>query len=153
MLLLCAVCAVEAAQPAGVPGAGNGGGAGGNNYCEIVVTRNGTIAPNVGATVLSSDGVGGLSGAAQVTATNSSFSLVAEAPSGFAIGPAGASQDVIFAATVSGSGATSFLQEPGNVPIRLKRGTTQVEAGLRASRLAGAFPAGHYRADLVLRCE
>lgn len=126
---------------------------GGNNYCEIIVTRNGTIAPNVGASVLSSSGAGGLSGTAQITTTNASFSLVAETPAGFALGPVGGSQDVVFAASVSGSGATTFLQQPGNVPVRLKRGTTQVDAGLTASRLAGAFPAGHYRADLVLRCE
>lgn len=123
------------------------------NYCQIIVTRNGTMTPNVGATGLSSRNAGGLSGAAEVTASNASFALVAEAPAGFAIGPAGASQDVVFAAAISGSGSTSFLEMPGNTPVRLKRGVTVVEAQLTATRLSGALPAGHYRADMVLRCE
>jgi hypothetical protein len=152
VLLLVAVPA-QAAQT------GNSGisdaavGKGNTNYCEIIVTRNGMLVPNVGATVLGSANPGGLSGAAEVTATNSSFSLTAETPIGFAIGPVGASQDVTFSATVSGNGATAFLAEPGNIPVRIKKGTTSIEANLTATRISGAFPAGHYRADMILRCE
>ncbi len=150
---------VFVAAPAQVALAANAGisdaaaGKGNTNYCEIIVTRNGMLVPNVGATVLGSGNPGGLAGAAEVTATNSSFSLTAETPIGFAIGPVGASQDVTFTATVSGNGATAFLAEPGNVPIRIKKGTTSIEANLTATRISGAFPAGHYRADMILRCE
>ena len=121
-------------------------------FCQIIVTRNGVLMQNVDATALASANAAGQAGAADVTTSNASFDLVAEAPSGFALKPAG-NQDAVFTSSLSGRGATSFFDQPGNRRVRLKKGTTSIDVNLTAKKLNGSFAAGHYRADLTLRCE
>ena len=122
-------------------------------FCEIIVTRNGTLVQNVDATELGSATGAGLAGAATVTTSNASYDLVAEAPSGFAVMPATGNQGTVFSSSLSGRGATTFFDQPGNRRTRLKKGTTNIEVNLSAKKLSGSFAAGNYRADLTLRCE
>jgi len=125
----------------------------GNQTCIIAVSNGGAIAPNPEATELSSRGFGGAPGKAEIFTSTGSFSLVADAPLGFAMAPTGGNDDVSFSVSISGFGVTSFSDQPGRIPVRLKNGQTSVEANLVAKRASGFFPSGHYRAELVLRCE
>ena len=45
------------------------------------------------------------------------------------------------------------LLTPGENRVKLKRGKTDLEINFQAKKLSGSFPAGQYRADVVLRCE
>lgn len=121
--------------------------------CTIIVGDNGTLKANPGATTLSSSNAGGRSGSAIVSATNSSYELVVDAPFGFSFQPAGGSENTTFSASMSAAGATQFASVPSGVSRRIKRGQTEVTVDFAAKRNAGSFPAGNYTATVVLRCE
>jgi hypothetical protein len=122
-------------------------------FCQIVITQNGRLAPNVGATKLTSMGYAGEAARAEVTTTNGSYYASIDRPNGFAIAPNGGNADVQFASFLSGSGKTNFADTPGTERVKLKNGLTKLNINLEVSKQRGAFASGHYRADLTLRCE
>jgi hypothetical protein len=122
-------------------------------YCEIVLFSGGTMRPSPDNTELTSSSFGGVSGRAQVVATNSSYKISIDDPMGFASAPPGADDGTIFSTSYSGTGDTSFSRTAGNIPVNIKNGTTNVEVDLTALKNNDAFPAGTYSASLTLRCE
>ena len=122
-------------------------------FCQIIVTRNGTMMQNVGSTRLSSQINPAMPGMADVTTSNGSYYLSVDRPSGFSIAPSGGSDDVEFSTQFSGSGKTDFALTPGDSRVKLKNGLTNVESHLEARKLRWSFKAGNYRATMILRCE
>ena len=122
-------------------------------FCQIIVTRNGTMMQNVGSTKLSSQINPAMPGTADVTTSNGSYYLSVDRPSGFSIAPSGGSDDVEFSTLFTGSGKTDFALTPGDSRVKLKKGLTNVEVHLEARKLRGSFKAGNYRATVILRCE
>jgi hypothetical protein len=122
-------------------------------FCQIVITQNGRLAPNVGATKLTSLGFAGEAARAEVTTTNGSYYASIDRPNGFAVSPNGGNADVVFASFLSGTGKTNFADTPGTERVKLKNGKTNLNINLEVSKQRGAFASGHYRADLTLRCE
>lgn len=122
-------------------------------FCQIVVSQNGTLFQNVGSTKLTSLINPGMPGLADVTTSNGSYYLSVDRPSGFSIAPQGGNDDVEFSTQFTGHGATNFGLSPGDSRVKLKNGLTNVEVHLEARKLRGAFKAGHYRATVILRCE
>ena len=121
--------------------------------CQIVILSNGRLAPNVGATKLSSLGHSGEPGRADITTSNGSFYVSVDEPLGFAQSPQGGNNDIIFATWMAGHGKTSFGDTPGQNRVKLKNGLTNMEIGLEVIKQNGAFPTGRYQAELTLRCE
>jgi hypothetical protein len=122
-------------------------------FCQIVVSQNGTLFQNVGSTKLSSLINPGMPGLADVTTSNGSYYVSVDRPSGFSIAPQGGSDDVEFSTQFTAHGATNFGLSPGDSRMKLKNGLTNVEVHLEARKLRGAFRAGHYKATVILRCE
>jgi hypothetical protein len=122
-------------------------------FCQIVIMQNGRLAPNAGATKLSSMGYSGEAARVDVTTSNGSYYASIDRPNGFAVAPNGGNADVVFASYLSGSGKTSFADTPGTERVKLKNGKTNLSINLEVSKQRGAFASGHYRADLTLRCE
>jgi hypothetical protein len=126
---------------------------GGNQFCAVIVSSDGQLAPSPEADELSSTSYGGRAGQAEVVASNSSYTLAIDAPLGFSLAPSGANDSLVMKASYSGFGATSFSMTPGNIPVRLKQGSTTLSINLEATKTNSLFPAGQYRAEIVLRCE
>lgn len=125
----------------------------GNQTCAVIIGNGGVLAATPEAMELSSRSFGGAPGSAEVVTDTGSFSLQIDTPLGFSNAPAGGNDGVTFHASYSGFGVTSFSETPGNIPVRLKNGQTSIQAHLWATRTSSPFPAGQYRAELVLRCE
>lgn len=123
------------------------------NSCTILVGGAGTLVANASRDALSSDFPGGIPGTAMIITTNASFSFFYEAPDSFALQPSSFSGTAMFKGTVSGNGATDFMNVAAGQGIRLKRGTTNVAASLTASMQGSAFASGQYTTMAVLRCE
>ena len=122
-------------------------------FCQIVITQNGVLAANAGATKLTSQGYAGEAARAEITTSNGSYYASVDRPNGFSSSPNGGNADVVFATYISGSGKTGFADTPGDSRVKLKNGLTKLEVNLEASKQKGAFASGHYRADITLRCE
>lgn len=122
-------------------------------FCQVIVRQHGALHQNVDATELSSTASMGLAGRAEVSTSNSSYYVGLDTPLGFSMVPNGGNGNVQFKTAFSGSGATSFFSTPGENRVKLKRGKTDLEVNFQAKKLSGSFPAGQYRADVVLRCE
>jgi hypothetical protein len=118
-----------------------------------MVRSDGQLAASPEGNELSSASYGGRAGQAEVFASGDSYMLTMDAPLGFSLAPSGANDSVAMKASYSGFGATSFSATPGNIPVRLKAGLTTISADLVARKISGLFPAGPYRAELMLRCE
>jgi hypothetical protein len=129
------------------------GGGNGNQFCAIMVNSHGQLMPSPEQGELSSMAYGGRPGQIEVVASNSSFSLSIDNPLGFSLSPVGGNDSTMIRTSFSGYGATNFSDVPGNMPVRLKNGSTSVVAQLVATKNGGMFPAGQYRAELTLRCE
>ncbi len=129
------------------------GGAKGNQFCAIMVNSHGQLSPSPEQAELSSIAYGGRPGQVEVVASTGSFSLSIDTPLGFSLAPVGGNDSTVIKASFSGYGSTNFSDVPGNVPVRLKPGATNVVAQLVATKNGGMFPAGQYRAELTLRCE
>jgi hypothetical protein len=142
--LVMLVAAVVTTTPAG---------AANKQACTIIVGDEGILKPSVDLTALSSKGIGGRAGEATITATNSSYSVVVESPYGFTMAPPDGAANTIFDATISGRGATDFFEVSDQIPVRIKRGTTALSINLTATKLAGNFTSGNYRAETTIRCE
>jgi hypothetical protein len=129
------------------------GGSGGNQFCAIIIGSHGQLSPSPEQAELSSMAYGGRPGRIEVVTTNSSYSLSVDTPLGFSLSPVGGNDATVITTSFSGFGSTNFSDVPGNVPVRLKHGATNVVAQLVATKNGGMFPAGQYRAELTLRCE
>lgn len=126
---------------------------GANQFCAVVIGSDGLLASSPEADELSSVSYGGRAGQAEVVASNSSYTLSIDRPLGFSLAPIGANDSVVIKTSFSGFGATSFSATPGNIPVRLKQGSTTLSINLEATKTSSLFPAGQYRAEIVLRCE
>lgn len=123
------------------------------HYCQIMVIQPGALSPSFTGNKLSSKLPGGHPGFANVTATRSSYKIVAEAPMAFTNMPSNGGDGVRFRAIYSATGNTNFGRTRGGVARKIKRGHTRIKTHLTAKRLAGSFPQGHYSAQITLRCE
>lgn len=121
--------------------------------CTIIVLNGGTIRPNIDSTTLTSKEAGAYAGTAVVKTTRNRFRLQVQTPLGFTSMPSGGSDNVVFASTFMGHGATNFSERPGENSKRLKKGRTRIEAHFLAKKTTGSFVAGHYSGVLTLRCE
>ncbi len=126
---------------------------GGNQFCAVIVSSDGQLGVSPEANELSSVSYGGRAGQAEVVASNNSYTLSMDPPLGFSLAPVGGNDSLIMKTSFSGFGATSFSSTPGNIPVRLKQGSTNVSANLVATKTTSLFPPGQYRAEIVLRCE
>ena len=122
-------------------------------YCSISISEDGQLFTSPDSSQLSSQGFGGRPGRAQIATNRRKFRISIDPPFGFTVAPNGGNNGVIFTTYMSGSGATNFTNRPGGNSRRLKRGVTTITADLVADRSGQPFPAGQYRAELVLRCE
>jgi len=125
----------------------------GAHYCEIILTRGGSIKENYDHVTISSKIAGGKSGIANVTATKSSYSLHLDVPTAFSSAPSRGSDDTVFTGYYSGTGNTNFAEKTHKFSTRLKRGQSRISTHLVAKRSSGTFPQGTYAAELTLRCE
>ena len=121
--------------------------------CVVTVGTPGTLAANPGFTVLGSQEAGGAPGTATLLTTGSSFSLSADAPSGFSAGPGSANTNTTFAASYSASGDNVIPSTPGTTATSLGSGSTNVSINMAATKTSGTFEAGAYEATVILRCE
>lgn len=124
-----------------------------NHSCTIIIVNGGSIRPNIENNILSSKMAGANAGTAIVKTTRNRFRLQIQTPLGFTSMPPNGSDNVIFASTFSGQGATNFSERPGENSKRLKKGRTRIKAHLLAKKMSGSFEAGHYSGVLTLRCE
>ncbi|MGF1545267.1 MAG: hypothetical protein ACFB00_12350 [Parvularculaceae bacterium] len=120
--------------------------------CIVVVGTPGLLQPNAQSNALSSAETGGLPGLATVTATSADFDLEVDPPVAFASAPAGAETNAAFAASYSAAGATNATDTPAGAPTSLGFGVTAVTVNASATKSAGAFPAGAYQLETVVRC-
>ncbi|MEO0544707.1 MAG: hypothetical protein AAFY99_12910 [Pseudomonadota bacterium] len=141
------------AAPALLMGAPSHALAQNNQSCSLLILEDGTLAPNVGNTTLSSKNQRGRAAEVRVSATNSSYSIYIDKPLGFVVAPPGGNDNMQLSVTYSGRGKTDFLEKPSNESTRIKRGDTDLKIDLTATRFAGAFPGGDYRAGVTVRCE
>lgn len=127
--------------------------------CTIVVNAPGRMVPNPAIDTLSSAAPGGSSASATVTTYNllcsifgllNCYEISVVPPAAFQSAPAGGDAGVAFTGSYSVSGGSLLL---GLIPTRLFNGTYSVGIDLVATRAAGVFPAGEYRAVTTLRCE
>lgn len=124
-----------------------------SNTCSITVVDAGTLATNVGQTVLGSEETGGAAGTATIVTTSAAYSISADAPSAFTNAPTGGNTNVTFAANYSASGASSIGQTDGGTATGLSTGSYDVNVNMAATKSTGSFPSGSYDATVVLRCE
>ena len=111
--------------------------------------------------VLSSTLGDGSQGSISLLAAGNDFDLTIAAPTDWTADPADfggtAPPTTTFAATYSASGATEFsgTNTGGSTPTShdLTNGATTIVIDLEASVTANDFPAGIYRADVVVTCE
>jgi hypothetical protein len=120
-----------------------------SNTCAITVGSAGTMTPNVGQTVLSSENAGGSAGTASIVTTSAAYQVSLNAPTGFNAGSPAAPSS--FAAKYSTTGASTYTDQTGANP--LATGTTAVNVHLAATKTTGSFATGTYSATVVLRCE
>ena len=136
--------------------------------CSISLINPGTLASNVGNTILGSKETGGVAGSAVVTSrkhTRASgtrgprFRVSFEPPSSFTSAPATGNDNVVFSTRMSGTAVgrgTTFGERNGTNSRQLRRGgtdNTRITAHLIATKSTGTFAAGTYQAEGVLRCE
>lgn len=126
--------------------------------CTVVVGATGQLRNNPAITVLGSTQAGGSSATATVTASSvlcsvlnllDCYSVSTPAPAGFAAAPGNYSSAVFSTVFRLGMGP----DRPGNTPFRVSNGTYQMQVDLTATSTGGIFPAGPYRAEVIVRCE
>ncbi len=123
------------------------------HFCQILVLNPGVLAPSADFLELSSKQAGGSAGIAELTATNGSFWLSTDAPTGFTTMPTGGDTGVVFSSTYQTSGDTTTPETPGTTSTKLKRGVTQASVHMIANRSGSVFPAGNYSGEVTVRCE
>jgi hypothetical protein len=130
-----------------------GAAAASKHYCSIVLGSPGTISPSVDLVQLSSKVSGGAPATASITTTNGSFRVIYELPGAFLNMPGGQVPAASFSGDLDAWGATSLSQLPAGSEGKLKKGITDISMSLTAATAGGAFPAGYYAAESILRCE
>jgi len=127
--------------------------------CTIVIGPSGTMVPNPAITALSSKLAGGSAARATVTMNSlvcivlgliDCYSVSAPPPASFAASPGGGGTGVAFTSTYRIDGGGEIA---GSTATKRRNGTYDVTVDLVATRAAGVFPAGDYRAEVTLRCE
>lgn len=121
--------------------------------CVLTLGTPGTLGANADFSQLSSKNAGGAAGTVTALATGTGFQLSAIAPSSFSVAPTGGDDNVSFSASYEANGATSVGEVLGTVTSALNFGLTNVNVNLAANKSAGAFPAGAYTAEVIVRCE
>lgn len=121
--------------------------------CTIIVGNPGLLRQNADTSRLSSTFAGGRAAQAQLIATNSRYRASVDTPTGFSVFPNGGSFNTHFKASFSSSGASNFFSTAHSIEQKVKKGVSNVEVHLTASRFDGSFPAGNYAANVTLRCE
>lgn len=121
--------------------------------CQILISSQGQLGTRFDGKVLGSREPGGLSGYADVSATNSSYRIALDGPYGFSQSPNGGGDNVIYSSSFSGYGATNFAETPGTISVKLKRGNSRITVDAKAEKTSNVFPAGYYGMQVTLRCE
>lgn len=121
--------------------------------CVLTVGTPGILAANADYSALSSSAAGGAGGLITVLTTGSAFKVSALAPSAFTLAPSGGGDNVTFATSYSGSGATTIAVTPGATETSLNVGLTIVTVDLTAAKSAGHYAGGNYTATVTVRCE
>lgn len=121
--------------------------------CVLTLGTPGTLGANADFSQLSSKNAGGAAGTVTALTTGTGFQVSASAPTAFLIAPTGGDDNVTFSATYEANGATSVGEVLGTVTSELNFGLTNVNVNLAADKSSGAFPAGAYTAEVVVRCE
>lgn len=127
--------------------------------CVVVVNAPGAMVTNPAIDTMSSSLPGGSPASVTVT-TNSPlcvllgvafcYKVSVQSPAAFVSAPGGGSTGVTFTTTYSvQSGSLLF----GLIPTTLLHGSNPMTIHLAATRSPGIFPAGSYRAEVVVRCE
>lgn len=126
------------------------------NFCFINIQHDGDITANAASNILSTSNPGGRPAKVSIETTNgsfkSAFDISASNPVSFNSAPAGGNTGVTFQVNYSGSGATTFGPLPASQPVKMSKGTTEIEIDLMASR-TDVFPEGDYAATVVILCE
>ncbi|MBK8456988.1 MAG: hypothetical protein IPL47_07675 [Phyllobacteriaceae bacterium] len=122
-------------------------------FCAIIVGNPGVMVASIDTRALASDLLGGRAGRAAILATNGSYSAVLDAPRSFLEMPAGNVPPTVFSGKMRGGGATNFADQPAGLPVKLKRGATEIDVSLTASAQGGTYPPGRYATEAILRCE
>ena len=154
-----------------------GGFVGLGRFCNILLTQNGTLAPNVSRTQLSSLEAAGVAGRAQIrtslVTSGPQYIISVEAPTAFTNAPSALSAPVDFGVTYTSTFEVFSGNDPHGNPnttpissgslselssttrLRFPRNATRLslDVHLDASTSTGTFPAGEYAAEVVLRCE
>jgi hypothetical protein len=128
--------------------------------CTVVVHNQGKIALNASGNKLSSKSGGGQSVLATVTSQAGllcnltqpllCYGLSAPAPLVFASSPLDGSVGAVFTSTYR---LDNGAETAGSARATLLDGAHNVEVHLDATKAVGAFGAGDYRAEVVIRCE
>lgn len=121
--------------------------------CVLTVGTPGVMMPSADYASMSSASGGGTAGTVAVLNTGGTFRVSAIAPTAFTLAPTGGSDNVTFASTYSGSGATSIGTTNGATQTNVSNGLTNLTVNLQATKSTGTFGAGAYAAEVVVRCE
>lgn len=123
------------------------------NTCVLLATSPGALGPNPRATVLTSTKFGGRNGSIQARATRNGYSVSVLGPNGFTNSPIGGGDDVKFETQYSMRRATKAFSVPATITTPINRGRTEIEINVQARKLSGAFTAGVYATEVLVRCE
>lgn len=128
--------------------------------CTVVIHNQGKITLNPSGTQLSSKNGGGSSVRATVTASNGAlcslvqpllcYGVSAPPPLLFASSPLDGSVGTVFSSTYR---VDSGAEMTGVSKTQLQNGSHNVEINMAASKAVGAFGAGEYRGEVIVRCE
>lgn len=121
--------------------------------CTILIGSPGRLVASTDLQSLGSTYSGGGPASATVITTNGSYSLTYEMPTAFTMMPGGPVPATTFAGTMSSTGATQLSGHASGVPVKAKRGTSELTMTMEATSAGGSYPAGNYTAQAILRCE
>jgi len=127
--------------------------------CTITVLGAGVMVPDPAIGKLDSARPGGTAARIRVNANSTlcwvlglldCYRVSAPPPAVFQSSPPGGDADVAFSTTyrIDGGGTV-----PGAVQTEVLNGAHLVDVDLAATRIAGVFAAGSYRAEVTVRCE
>ena len=123
------------------------------SICALTVGVPGILAPNATYDELSSTNAGGTNGTIAALTTGGGFTITTEAPSNFTLAPTGGGTNVTFDTAYTATGVTTISLSAGETITPLNVGLTTVSVRLEAAKSTGAFPAGAYSAEVLVRCE
>ena len=118
--------------------------------CILTTATPGVLTPSTDLTTLRSSNASGVPALVTAVTNSSTFGITTIAPSGFTAGDA---TGVTFSSNYSFSGATTRSTTNGTLKGSLNPGLTNVNVGLNADKVNGAFEANTYTATVTVRCE